>query len=295
MIHIETLNSDLLPRPSRSKFSGSKDKRRLIFVGDIHGCKDELKALLKKVRFNEATDHLVTAGDMVNKGPDTAGVIDILRQKKASCVRGNHEDRILLMADHMSSSTLHASNPSAGASYRDNNILMSPESPEMTLAKSLSKNQLAYLPSCPVILKVGKMKSLGDIVVVHAGLVPGLRLESQDPASVMNMRIIDLSTHVPSKAHEREGSLPWAKLWNKYQRLLPTQNNVFSLRHLREWKQSDPTTVVYAHDSKRGLQIDKYTKGLDTGCVKGGHLTALVLGDGGSQDIVQVKCKKYRE
>jgi hypothetical protein len=53
------------------------------------------------------------------------------------------------------------------------------------------------------------------------------------------------------------------------------------------------TTVIYGHDSKRGLQIKQWTKGLDSGCVKGGRLSALVLSDGGKQDLVQVKCRDY--
>lgn len=49
-------------------------------------------------------------------------------------------------------------------------------------------------------------------------------------------------------------------------------------------------TVIYGHDSKSGLSLKEYTKGLDTGCVKGGKLTAMVISDGGKQEIVQVKC-----
>ncbi len=37
------------------------------------------------------------------------------------------------------------------------------------------------------------------------------------------------------------------------------------------------TTVIYGHDARRGLNLQPYTKGLDTGCVKGGPLTALVI------------------
>jgi hypothetical protein len=53
-------------------------------------------------------------------------------------------------------------------------------------------------------------------------------------------------------------------------------------------------TVIYGHDSKRSLSIAEYTKGLDTGCVKGEKLTALVVEDGGKQTIVQVKCQKHK-
>lgn len=54
-------------------------------------------------------------------------------------------------------------------------------------------------------------------------------------------------------------------------------------------------TVVYGHDASRSLSIRTFTKGLDSGCVKGGKLTALVIEDGGKQSIVQVSCRGYIE
>lgn len=71
------------------------------------------------------------------------------------------------------------------------------------------------------------------------------------------------------------------QLWNKYQALLPTAQR---------------STVIYGHDSRRGLQLHAYTKGLDTGCVNGGKLTALVIDNnvnGGEASTVSVQCKDY--
>jgi hypothetical protein len=56
---------------------------------------------------------------------------------------------------------------------------------------------------------------------------------------------------------------------------------------------SGTMTVVYGHDAASSLSIRPFAKGLDSGCVKGGKLTALVVEDGGKQNIVQVNCKKY--
>lgn len=53
------------------------------------------------------------------------------------------------------------------------------------------------------------------------------------------------------------------------------------------------TTVIYGHDSYNSLSLKTYTKGLDTGCVDGGKLTALVISDGGEQKVVQVGCNDY--
>jgi bis(5'-nucleosyl)-tetraphosphatase (symmetrical) len=73
----------------------SHNGRRLIVVGDIHGMSSCLSQLLDEVSFDPATDHLVATGDMINKGPDSAGVIDKLMELNASAVRGNHEDHVL--------------------------------------------------------------------------------------------------------------------------------------------------------------------------------------------------------
>lgn len=58
------------------------------------------------------------------------------------------------------------------------------------------------------------------------------------------------------------------------------------------------STVIYGHDSGRGLQIHRYSKGLDTGCVKGGRLSALIIDNDTMErepNIVSVQCKDYRE
>lgn len=63
-----------------------------------------------------------------------------------------------------------------------------------------------------MILRVGRVKGWNagsEVVVVHAGLVPGVGLDRQDPFQVMNMRTIDLDTRVPSEMRNGE---PWEKV-----------------------------------------------------------------------------------
>jgi Calcineurin-like phosphoesterase len=299
MIQVKDLDSRYLPKARAPKHPTADNVNRLIFVGDVHGCLDELKALLKRVRFNAERDHLITTGDLITKGPDSGGTVDFVRKLGASCVRGNHEDRILLIAQALNSSLLHLEEP--GRKGADNLDGKSPsfltDSPDQALAKSLSAEQLAYLETCPVILRVGFLKHLaGDLVVVHAGLVPGVQLERQDPTSVMSMRSIDLTNHVPSKHSESEGCVPWIKLWNKYQKSLPAQWSPFPTSDSDAQKAKERhTTVIYGHDAKQGLQLKQYSKGIDTGCVRGGKLTALVLSDGGAMQTIQVDCKGHRQ
>lgn len=77
------------------------------------------------------------------------------------------------------------------------------------------------------------------------------------------------------------------KVYNKHQSAILTKSKP------KEKAEEDITTIIYGHDSKNSLSLKKYTKGLDSGCVKGGKLTALVVWANGLQEIVQVKCDGY--
>ncbi|KAL6238085.1 hypothetical protein BDW75DRAFT_202590 [Aspergillus navahoensis] len=266
MIQLKTLDSALLPAREAKEDNSRHSSRRLVVVGDVHGCKEELEKLLDKVSFHEDRDHLILTGDLIEKGPDSLGVVDLARQYNASCVRGNHEDRVLVLRHDMLESNV----------TDDSWDIAHPESAKSReLARQLSAEQADWLDACPVVLNVGQITNMGQVVVVHGGLIPGIDLDRQDPYSVMNMKTVDLPTHVPSSSIEK--GVKWTKLFNKHQTLsLESKNGVM--------------TVIYGHDSKSGLSIKEYTKGLDSGCVKGGKLTAMIISDGGKQEIVQVKC-----
>lgn len=67
---------------------------RTIFVGDVHGCADELDALLDKLGFN-STDRLMLTGDLFDRGEKPLEVLRLLQQTNAEAVMGNHEDKLL--------------------------------------------------------------------------------------------------------------------------------------------------------------------------------------------------------
>jgi hypothetical protein len=275
LIQLVELPSKYLPETGRHRHSG-----RLIIVGDVHGMKDDLIHLLDKVDFQRKHDHLILAGDVISKGPDSPGVVDLAMELGASVVRGNHEDRILLahkrmLAQHISIDELEAEKHKG----LEEQGLSRGDIKDRALVRALGEKRINWLKKCPVILRVGELGSMGEVIVVHAGLAPGVELEKQDPVMVMNMRTIS-DDGVPSD--EREGT-GWMKVWNKYQKTLP--------KHER-------STVIYGHDSKRGLQVKKYSLGIDTGCLKGGQLSAVVI-EGGHSDhthkIVHVNCKDGRD
>src|SRR6476646_4599770 len=93
---------------------------RTVIVGDVHGCRRELELLLEAVGF-AGGDRLVFVGDLIARGPDSLGVLDVARGEGAIVVRGNHEQKLL---DGRSSRTgwMHghaASKPPLGRMHRD--------------------------------------------------------------------------------------------------------------------------------------------------------------------------------
>ncbi len=206
---------------------------RTIIIGDVHGCLDELLALVGKTR-RDPRDRIVLVGDLVAKGPDSPGVVAWARESGADAVLGNHDAHVLRVA--------------AG----DHIVRL----PHRGVAESLAPADLDWLRARPLWLRLGQ---LGDRerLVVHGGFVPGVPLDEQERDVVLNLRSIDADGR-PSK--KLDGT-PWAALWR------------------------GPEHVIFGHDAVRGLQRHPFATGLDTGCVYGNALTALVLPDG---DLVSV-------
>ena len=65
---------------------------RLILVGDVHGCCDELELLLAKAGWERGRDRVVLLGDLVNKGPKSVEVVRLARRENFLAVRGNHDE-----------------------------------------------------------------------------------------------------------------------------------------------------------------------------------------------------------
>jgi len=72
----------------------------LYLIGDIQGCNSALERLLTHIDFSPSRDTLYVLGDLVNRGPDSAGVLQRLRalQGAAHCLLGNHDLHLLAVA-----------------------------------------------------------------------------------------------------------------------------------------------------------------------------------------------------
>lgn len=271
---VADLPSHLLP--------SKHNERRLLIVGDVHGCRKSLEHLLKKTTFDSSKDHLILTGDMINKGPDTHGVIKLARKLGASAVRGNHEDKCLALRNLQDSGVQVTDESSTAKMVEDAGC-----------ASDLTHKDVEWLSQAPLILKLGNLTSMphaATAVIVHAGLVPGISLEDQDPFAVMHMRSIsrahrknhkqkDKGKFVPEEG--RNDGEPWYKIWNSEQQLLKKGKK--GVDHAM--------IVIYGHDSKRGLNERKWSIGLDSGCVNGDRLSGLLI-DHHKATIVNVDCQE---
>jgi diadenosine tetraphosphatase ApaH/serine/threonine PP2A family protein phosphatase len=201
---------------------------RTVIVGDVHGCLDELRALVERCGDPHDTRY-VFVGDLVAKGPDSRGVIEWARASGAEAVLGNHDAAVL-----------HA---------RDTTADPKPGPQHVAVAATLGADNLRWLEQRPLWIALEDDDRGPAHVVVHGGLVPGVPLEAQERKYLLNLRSIT-ADGAPSKKIEGD---PWASRW------------------------TGPPHVVFGHDAVRGLQRHAWATGLDTGCVYGGALTALVL------------------
>lgn len=74
------------------------ESKRIITIGDIHGCYHTMVDLLLKVNYDSATDTLIFLGDYIDRGPFSYKVVKTLQKlqsqvgkDKVICLRGNHE------------------------------------------------------------------------------------------------------------------------------------------------------------------------------------------------------------
>lgn len=73
----------------------TNDKGRDFVVGDIHGHPKKLLECLEKAEFDKTTDRVFSAGDLVDRGPDSMGALAFLKEPWFHAVKGNHEDMMI--------------------------------------------------------------------------------------------------------------------------------------------------------------------------------------------------------
>jgi len=138
---------------------------RRIIIGDVHGQYDPLLQLIEAIAPQEK-EPVYFLGDLIDRGPNSAQVVEFVRQHRYRCLLGNHEQMLLevLGSQRMIGEML------AGWLYNGgNNTLFS-------YNHKIPQDHIDWLKTLPLYL------DLGDIWLVHAGVHPHLPLEEQDAA-----------------------------------------------------------------------------------------------------------------
>lgn len=155
--------------------TAANDAARLLFIGDVHGMLDELKELLNKADYTTSRgDRIIFVGDLVNKGPESSGVVQYAMDMNATTVRGNHEDKVLRVWAGAEEARLRAEakGEDGDKAYKKfTKSLGSGKKDALEVAQSLSPEQRMWLAAAPVALRLGDLPGLGDVAVVHGGWV----------------------------------------------------------------------------------------------------------------------------
>jgi bis(5'-nucleosyl)-tetraphosphatase (symmetrical) len=142
----------------RAQGDGTDALREVLFVGDAQGCAAELRDLLQAAGFDRRRHQLALCGDLINRGPDSAGVLELARRLNA--VVGNHEVSLL---EGRSSATLDQVRSQLGSSLDE---------------------WLRWLSALPNFV-------VGDgYILVHAGIAPGKRPEQCTREELTEIRTV---------------------------------------------------------------------------------------------------------
>lgn len=162
--------------------------QRLYAIGDIHGCLDQLTELHRFIAADlaarpTASAQLIHLGDIIDRGPDSAGCIEaILRFTACPTVTlmGNHEDSaVAALAGHgyACNDWMAGGGRTALASWG-----VDSHSPRESWAAGVPAAHRAFMESLPLFHQVG------PYLFIHAGLRPGLPILSQLRDDLLRIR-----------------------------------------------------------------------------------------------------------
>jgi serine/threonine protein phosphatase 1 len=136
---------------------------RRIIIGDVHGHYEGLMTLLNEIAPG-SDDQVYFLGDLIDRGPNSAQVVNFVKESSYTCLLGNHEQLLLDAFPYGQAfapalqAWLYSGGRSTVTSYPDANLLL---------------EHIEWLQTLPAYL------DLGDIWLVHAGVHPLLPIQAQ--------------------------------------------------------------------------------------------------------------------
>lgn len=252
---------------------------RTIVIGDIHGCVREFRELLSDMVELRPNDKVVLLGDLIDRGPDPAGVVESAYALRVQCVMGNHEEKALRWRRHERRRKEDLS------SYK--NPMREIDRARLEQWAKIPDHHWDWIATWPTFVHINE-KWTG----VHAGCLPDVEIEQQVPNELMRMRYVKCTptphgymkykmaslkaTGEPPDAEDGESVVHWTELW------------------------SGPRNIVYGHYVWDEVHITSHretgvrTIGIDTGCVHGGELTALVFHPNNPDPVRVTATKAYK-
>ncbi|WP_294279646.1 metallophosphoesterase family protein [uncultured Sphingomonas sp.] len=219
---------------------------RVYAVGDIHGRLDLLDRILMQIDADHAARppaerHLVFLGDLVDRGPDSAGVVERIRtlaegDPQVHCLMGNHEE-IFLRSIEGDDKALRLFCRIGGretlVSYG-----VTPEDYERLDYAEVVEQLLDRVPAAhrDFLTSLREILIMGDYVFVHAGIRPGIPIAEQKLAETRWIRDPFLDHRAPLEK-----------------------------------------MVVHGHTVAEEAEILPHRIGIDTGAYHSDRLTALML------------------
>lgn len=148
---------------------------RTYVVGDIHGCANKLKKLLKLI---EDFDQLIFVGDYIDRGPSSKEVLDIImdfdKSDNVIALKGNHED--MCVYAHLGIDFFNWSFRNGG------------KETIKSFDGNIPENYLKWMKDLPEKFE----NDLGYFI--HAGMMPGIPFEEQHRDDILWLREPFLST-----------------------------------------------------------------------------------------------------
>jgi bis(5'-nucleosyl)-tetraphosphatase (symmetrical) len=271
-----------------------------LLIGDVQGCDDALGRLLAATGFSPSRDHLVVLGDLVNRGPDSLGVLQRLQAlgNAATCLLGNHDLHLLALA--------HGVRRPQRSDTLDP-ILQAPEAERDRWIEWLRQRPLAHLQN--------------GWLCVHAGVLPEwtsdhtLALAGEVQAQLRGPDLLGVLQTMYGNAPRR-----WSEALQGEARRRIVINALTRLRFcsadggmdfdtkegldaappgLTPWfempgRRTREQPIAFGHWSTLGLINTPTLLALDTGCVWGGALSAMRV-DGGRRELFQVDCEQAQQ
>lgn len=167
---------------------------RLYVVGDVHGMIDLLNDTFRRIDLDLESAPVpvpleIYLGDMVDRGPDSRGVLDALlarsAQRNVICLTGNHE---LMMMRGLNDLGVFKDWLQLGGSATLQSYGLAPETIRPDAATQREFRRRLTPPVLDFLMSLQPSFKMGDYLFVHAGIRPGVPFALQSIQDLTSIR-----------------------------------------------------------------------------------------------------------